>query len=109
MAKDHMVRLLTEGSKIPCDIDASNIAATLPSWYNEEKYKTGQKYFRDNRFGHMMSNFCGLLTLIGEPKGLKILMSTEKSSTKETARRRYVSTTLHMLSWYEIDLSPGST
>lgn len=51
---------------------------------------------------------CGLLTLLAEPKGLKVLSSTGRSSTPETARKRYVSTILHMLSWYETDLSPGS-
>ncbi|KAL1401173.1 hypothetical protein pipiens_000016, partial [Culex pipiens pipiens] len=56
----------------------------------------------------MQSNFVGLITLLAEPKGLTILHNTGRSSTPETARKRYISTTLHMLSWYEIDLSPGS-
>lgn len=51
---------------------------------------------------------CGLLTLLAEPKGLKLLSSTGRSSTPETARKRYVSTILHVLRWYEIDLTPGS-
>lgn len=51
---------------------------------------------------------CGLLTLLAEPKGLKLLSSTGRSSTPETARRRYVSTIIHVLRWYEIDLAPGS-
>lgn len=51
---------------------------------------------------------CGLLTLLAEPKGLKLLASTGRSSTPETARKRYVSTIMHILRWYEIDLTPGS-
>lgn len=50
----------------------------------------------------------GLLTLLSEPKGLKLLSSTGRSSTPEAARKRYVSTIMHVLRWYEIDLSPGS-
>lgn len=34
--------------------------------------------------------------------------STGASSTPETARKRYVQTMFHMLSWYENDLEPGS-
>ncbi|XP_058831224.1 uncharacterized protein LOC131689887 isoform X2 [Topomyia yanbarensis] len=56
----------------------------------------------------MQSNFCGLITLLCEPKGLTVLNNTGRSSTPETARKRYISTILHMMSWYEIDLSPGS-
>lgn len=37
-----------------------------------------------------------------------MLAGTGRSSTPDTARRRYVSTILHTVSWYEIDLSPGS-
>lgn len=54
------------------------------------------------------SNFCGLLTLLSDPKGLKILSSTQRSNTPEAAKKRYVSTIMHIISWYETDLSPGS-
>lgn len=56
----------------------------------------------------MTSNLMGLIALLCDPKGLSILSSTEKSSTVETARKRYVSTTIHMLSWYEMELTKGS-
>lgn len=56
----------------------------------------------------MTSNLFGLLSVLAEPKGLKILNSTGASSTAETARKRYVQTVFHMLTWYENDLVPGS-
>lgn len=68
----------------------------------------GQQYFKDNRFGILTSNLFGLLSVLAEPKGLKILNSTGASSTPETARKRYVQTMFHMLSWYENDLTPDS-
>ena len=68
----------------------------------------GQKYFLDNRSGIMMSNLYGLFSLICEPSGAKLLDQTGQSSTPETAKKRYISTTLHMMSWYEVDLVPGS-
>lgn len=69
---------------------------------------SGQKYFQNNRFGVMTSNLYGLFSLISEPVGVKVLDMTQKSSTAETARKRYVATTLHMLSWYQDELKPGS-
>jgi hypothetical protein len=56
----------------------------------------------------MTSNLYGLFSLISEPMGAKLLDSTNKSSTPETAKKRYCSTTLHMLSWYQDELKPGS-
>lgn len=68
----------------------------------------GQKYFLDNRFGILTSNLHGLLILFADPHGLNILSSTGKSSNTETARKRYISTILHTLAWYEVDFTPGS-
>lgn len=62
----------------------------------------------DNRFGMLQSNMVGLLSLLADPKGLRILMATGKSSTPATAKKRYASTLVHMMSWYELDLSHGS-
>lgn len=68
----------------------------------------GQKYFFDNRSGIMLSNLYGLFSLICEPGGAKLLDRTQQSSTPETAKKRYISTSLNMLSWYEEELKPGS-
>ncbi len=62
----------------------------------------------DNRFGMLTSNLYGLFALLADPKGLDILDSTGRSSTAETAKKRYISTIVHMLSWYEVDLQPDS-
>lgn len=68
----------------------------------------GQKYFMANRFGMLQSNMVGLLSLLQDPKGLRILAGTGKSSTSATAKKRYASTLVHLMSWYEMDLTPGS-
>uniref|UniRef100_A0A336LZD5 CSON008879 protein n=1 Tax=Culicoides sonorensis TaxID=179676 RepID=A0A336LZD5_CULSO len=109
LAKDFMMKLILEGSTIECDTgEASEIKFERPSWYDDVKFKRGQKYFHDNKFGIMNSNLFGLLSVLAEPKGLNILISTGRSSTPATARKRYVSTVFHMLSWYENDLVPNS-
>lgn len=56
----------------------------------------------------LLSNFYGLFALICEPNGARILDRSHQSSTAETAQKRYISTSLHMLSWYEEELKPGS-
>lgn len=68
----------------------------------------GQKYFHDNRFGILESNFIGLLTLLAEPVSLEILSETKQSSEPITAKKRYISTIFMVLSWYESNLEPGS-
>jgi hypothetical protein len=55
-----------------------------------------------------MSNLYGLVALMFEPMGGKLLDNTHNSSTSVTARKRYVSTVIHMTKWYEIELTPGS-
>jgi hypothetical protein len=56
----------------------------------------------------MQSNLFGLFSLLCEPRGLNLLDNTGRSSTSETARKRYASTTVHMLHWYQEELIPGS-
>jgi hypothetical protein len=62
----------------------------------------------DNRSGVMVSNLYGLFSLISEPGGAKLLDRTGMSSTPETAKKRYASTTVVLMSWYQDELKPGS-
>uniref|UniRef100_A0A182FHW7 DUF2236 domain-containing protein n=1 Tax=Anopheles albimanus TaxID=7167 RepID=A0A182FHW7_ANOAL len=87
----------------------ADLEAELPSWYDEAKFKRGQRFYKDNRFGILQASFCSLLVLLADPKGLRILEHTGKSNTMETARKRYVSTLKHLSDWYECDLEPGSS
>lgn len=94
---------------VPCDVGTgAELDTHLPTWFDEAKFKRGQKFYTDNRFGILQANFCSLLVLLADPKGLRILEHTGKSSTTETARKRYVSTFIHMSDWYECELVPGS-
>ncbi|XP_035914508.1 uncharacterized protein LOC118513167 [Anopheles stephensi] len=107
-AKQYFMTLFAAFGK-PCDVGkAGDLEACLPTWFDEVKFKRGQKFYSDNRFGILQANFCSLLVLLADPKGLRILEHTGKSSTTETARKRYVSTFVHMSDWYECDLVPGS-
>lgn len=50
----------------------------------------------------------GLFCILADPKDLKLLDSTGRSSTKKEARKRYMSTIGHVLCWYKYDLKPES-
>uniref|UniRef100_A0A182WKY0 DUF2236 domain-containing protein n=1 Tax=Anopheles minimus TaxID=112268 RepID=A0A182WKY0_9DIPT len=107
-AKEYFIYLLSAMNK-PCDVGtAADLETCLPTWFDEAKFKRGQKFYNDNRFGILQANFCGLMVLLADPKGLRILEHTNKSSTTESARKRYISTFMHMNDWYECDLVPGS-
>jgi hypothetical protein len=56
----------------------------------------------------MYSNLYGLFSLMSEPEGAKLLDRTGMSSTPETAKKRYVSTTVTLMSWYQDEFKPGS-
>lgn len=101
--------LVTEGSEFPIDAqDGSTFDFQKPAWFNENKFNLGREYFMKNRFGIMSTNLCGLIILLAIPKGLALLRATKMSNTPDTARKRYVDTILHTLSWYEVQLKNDS-
>jgi len=56
----------------------------------------------------LLSNLCGLFSLICEPNGAKLLDRTNNSSTASSARKRYVKTILHVNLWCTEELIHGS-
>uniref|UniRef100_A0A2M4BMX2 ER-bound oxygenase mpaB/mpaB'/Rubber oxygenase catalytic domain-containing protein n=1 Tax=Anopheles marajoara TaxID=58244 RepID=A0A2M4BMX2_9DIPT len=107
-AKEYWTTLFTALDTPGDEGTGANLEAELPPWYDEAKFKRGQRFYKDNRFGILQASFCSLLVLLADPKGLRILEHTGKSNTMETARKRYVSTLRHLSDWYECDLEPGS-
>lgn len=75
-----------------------------PSWFDEEKFKSGKqfvkKYYGSIFFAHLVS----LTMLLYSPQVLKPMIFTGKSETPEKSYRRYVSTAIHVLSWYHGDI-----
>ena len=80
------------------------IPAEKPDWFDELKFKAGQdfvnKYFGSIFFAHLI----GLLTMLFSPRALKPLIYTNKSETPRKAYQRYISTTVHIMSWYRGDV-----
>uniref|UniRef100_A0A182IUC7 DUF2236 domain-containing protein n=1 Tax=Anopheles atroparvus TaxID=41427 RepID=A0A182IUC7_ANOAO len=107
-AKEYFLNVFTALHKL-CDVGTgANLETRLPPWFDAVKFKRGQQFYRDNRFGILQATFCSQAVLLADPKGLRILEHTGKSSTTETARKRYASTFVHMTDWYESELAPGS-
>ncbi|KAM3963989.1 uncharacterized protein ACR2FA_002028 [Aphomia sociella] len=80
----------------------------LPKWYDEKKFNNGRRFYWDYSFFLATSMLIGLLAVISVPSILKILVSTRRSNSTFTAYRRYLSTQLHVSSWFEHELKPGS-
>lgn len=110
MARNHFMDLMTNGVHEP--IEPGDWSSTTnvgpPDWFNEQKFDLGREYFMKNRFGILSTNLCGLILLLAFPKGLAILRATNKSNSVESARKRYVDTIMHTLSWYEMQLKNDS-
>ncbi|XP_053693478.1 uncharacterized protein LOC128741576 isoform X2 [Sabethes cyaneus] len=100
--------LLNDAANVPIDADPHSYKIHLPPWYDEAKFKRGQKFFLDNFAAGFLASLCGLLVVFAIPSILEILIFTQRSSTPATAYRRYILTILHTLKWYTAELKPGT-
>ncbi|XP_041971656.1 uncharacterized protein LOC121727741 [Aricia agestis] len=82
---------------------------TLPVWFDKKKYEQGRRFFWDFCFTLTTTMMCGLIAVFAVPSILKVLIGSRRSSSPYTAYKRYVSTILHTMSWFEHELYPGST
>lgn len=81
----------------------------LPPWYSQELVSSGQEYFHNNMFNMFVAKLSGLLALLAAPSIIRVLHKTDKSSKPATAYKRYLSTIMHMVLWYQSDLrNPNS-
>ncbi|CAH2051900.1 unnamed protein product, partial [Iphiclides podalirius] len=110
-AEEFVNRILTkEASEQPSDTKRpEDIEMELPEWFSEKKYNQGRRFYWDNCFAITSSMLLGLVAVFAVPSILRVLISSRRSSTVYTAYRRYLSTVLHTVSWFENDLKPGSS
>lgn len=67
-----------------------------------------QQVFANNFFAVFYGMYLGLLAILAIPSILNVLVFTEKSSSDQTAYKRYMQTIYHTLSWFRHDLKPGT-
>jgi len=89
--------ILDEGGDVPLDVKQ---AFLLPAWYDDVKFRRGQKYFYDNYFSLFVAKLSGLLVVLAVPHILQVLVLTGRSGHPLAAFHRYLDTISHMLEWY---------
>ncbi|CAK1590414.1 unnamed protein product [Parnassius mnemosyne] len=101
--------LTEEASEQPSDSKKpEDLHMELPEWYSEKKFNQARRFFWDNSFGLASSMMLGLIGVFAVPSILRVLVSSRRSSSVYTAYKRYLSTLLHTISWFENELKPGS-
>lgn len=75
-----------------------------PSWYDDKKFKLGQNFANDFYGSVNYAEMLTLLVLFSFEGNLSPLIYTRRSDTARKAAKRYLSTALRVLSWYEEDI-----
>lgn len=97
-----MMNDLIEGQKLPAY--TGDLPKGKPEWYDEKKFKAGQRFSEKYFNGVFLANLISLTMLLYSPQVLKPLIFTRKSETADKAYRRYVATTAIVASWYRDDI-----
>jgi len=101
------IHLLLKGQKE--GVQLGKIPEGHPPWFDESKYLAGLRMVDKYYGGILVAHIASLTLLVYSPQVLKPLIFTGKSETPEKSYRRYVSTSVHVLSWYRGDIwKPGS-
>jgi len=85
-------------------VHTGDIPAEKPEWYDEEKFKKGQQMAEKYYGGILLAHLSSLIMLLFAPSVLKPLIFTGKSETPKKSYRRYIATTVHVMSWYRGDI-----
>lgn len=72
------------------------------------QHHSGQKYFHDNMFSMITGKLVGLVCFLAIPSVLRTLINSNATTSPRKAFRRWISTTLHVLTWYADDLRPDT-
>ncbi|OWR55022.1 hypothetical protein KGM_207067 [Danaus plexippus plexippus] len=90
-------------SKKPEDLEMK-----LPEWFDEKQFNKARRFYWNNCYMLSSSMLNGLVAVFAIPSILQVLIGTKRSNSPYTAYKRYLSTLLHTLSWFEHELKPGS-
>ncbi|XP_045539274.1 uncharacterized protein LOC106715639 [Papilio machaon] len=98
-----------EAYESPSDsVKPEELEMKLPPWFDETLYNKGRRFFWRFCFGFGSVMIPGLVAIFSVPTILQVLVCSRRSSSKYTAFKRYISTSLHVKSWLSHDLKPGS-
>lgn len=91
---------LLEGLNEPGD---SGNLPEVPDWLDRQLFDRGRQFYRRYLFCIFFSDLLALLMMFSISRILRPLMYTERSNTSLRALRRYVSTIMHIITWYSGD------
>lgn len=92
---------LLEGLNEPGD---SRNPPARPEWLDRELFDRGRKFYQKFLFCIFFSDLLSLLMAFSLSRILRPLIYTERSDTPTRALRRYVSTILHIITWFSGDV-----
>lgn len=105
--EEMLERIIVDGQRSLVHVD--DIPSGKPPWFDEAKYEAGKQMVSQYYGGLLLAHLVALALLVYSPQVLKPLIFTGKSETPEKSYRRYISTSIHVLSWYRGDIwRPGS-
>lgn len=93
---------LIEGQRFPCY--TGDLPKGKPEWFNEKKFKAGQRLTEKYFNGVFFADIVSLTMLLFSPQVLRPLIFTQKSETPDKAYRRYVQTSAIVACWYRDDI-----
>ncbi|CAK1590417.1 unnamed protein product [Parnassius mnemosyne] len=101
--------LSEEAHETPSDTKKiDELTPELPEWFNEDKFNQARRFYWHNCYGLTSAMLLGMVNVLAVPSILRILVGARRSDDVYPAFKRYVSTFLHAISWFESDLKPGS-
>ncbi|XP_026731601.1 uncharacterized protein LOC113496544 [Trichoplusia ni] len=101
--------LTKEAAEQPSDtVKHADLVMELPEWFDEKKFNRGRSFYHDNCFALSSAMLMGLVAVFSIPSILRVLMGSRRSNSVYTAYKRYLSTLLHTITWFEHELKPGS-
>ncbi|CAG4933289.1 unnamed protein product [Colias eurytheme] len=89
-------------------VKVKDLVMKLPDWFDKKKHEQGRQFIKNFLFGQSISMILGLISVFSIPTILEVLVGSTRSNSEVTAYRRYWSTFLHIMAWFDYELKPGS-
>lgn len=100
---EKIMKQLIEGQHFLVNL-GEDIPAGTPPWFDEKKFEAGKQFVKKYYGGIFFCHLVSLIMMLYSPQVLKPLIFTEKSETPKKSYRRYISTSIHVMSWYMGDM-----
>ncbi|KAG9510714.1 hypothetical protein GZH46_00734 [Fragariocoptes setiger] len=104
---ERLEHLRTKGMQTLVNLD--NNINEKPFWFDEQRFARAKLVCDNFYVSIQFSSFTGLLLVLQLPDGLEPLLCTGNSKDLPSLYKRYLSTIMHVRSWYEDDIFDPNT